>query len=152
MQNINTKKIGYYLKTKLFSTNNAIIAFALLLAISWAWGAVGVMERNYNLQRELATKERQLKLVELERDTLEYQTKYHQSDEYKELAVRQRLGLAFPDEKSLILPPNSRAASRWDAQQERDTRETRSFVQPSNTQQWIDLLTGANVRNMQLNQ
>ena len=88
----------------------SILAVALLIAASWAWGSVTVMQRNFALQKDADEQQRQLQLTQLEVDTLQYQQNYYKSDEYKDLAARKFLGLASPGEKVLILPPNSQAA------------------------------------------
>ena len=143
MKNRNLQKLYYHVRHRYFTTNNAVIAVALFIAVSWAWGSVDVMERNYKLQREIDHKNRELKLVQLETDTLRYQQKYYKSDEYKELAVRQRLGLVAPGEKVLILPPNTLAAS------DDETAPNPRAVKPSNTQQWLNLLFGGRAQDLQ---
>lgn len=143
MKDRNLQKLYYHVRHRYFTTNNAVIAVALFIAVSWAWGSVDVMERNYKLQREIDHKNRELKLVQLETDTLRYQQKYYKSDEYKELAVRQRLGLVAPGEKVLILPPNTLAAS------DDETAPNPRAVKPSNTQQWLNLLFGGRAQDLQ---
>ena len=143
MKNRNLQKLYYHVRHRYFTTNNAVIAVALFIAVSWAWGSVDVMERNYKLQREINHKNRELKLVQLETDTLRYQQKYYKSDEYKELAVRQRLGLVAPGERVLILPPNTLAAS------DDETAPNPRAVKPSNTQQWLNLLFGGRAQDLQ---
>ena len=122
------------------------MAVALLIAASWAWGSVQAMERNYSLQKELTQKQRELKLVKLQTATLHYEQNYYKSDEYKELAVRERLGLVKPGEKVLILPPNSAAAKAADNTFEKKT--TTTLVRPSNIQQWINFLFGGSSNSL----
>ena len=139
MKNQKLQKLYYRIRHQYLTTNNLVIVVALFIAASWAWGSIGVIQRNYTLQREIADKQRQLTLVELETETLKFQQKYYKSDEYKELAVRQRLGLVFPGEKVLILPPNTKAAKDSDAA---NSQRLRIRSQPTNTQQWVDFLLG----------
>ncbi len=119
--------------------NNVVLAIALLIAASWVWGSVQAMQRNYALEKELDAKRRELRLVELETELLKYQQRYYQSDEYKELAVREKLGLALPGEKVLVLPPNTAAAKESDTKTE-ELLPVRAV--PSNLQQWINFLLG----------
>jgi len=122
--------------------NNVVIGVALIIGASWAWGSIGVMQRNYNLQKELDAKNRQQTLAELEVQNLTYQKKYYQSAEYQELAVRERMGFASPGEKVLVLPPNSVAAKQAD---EVVGGKKAPTVEPqSNFQQWTNFLFGAN--------
>ncbi len=140
MKNQKLQKLYYRLKRDILTTNNLIVIGAMCIAVSWAWGSVSVMDRNYKLQRELDDKTRQEKLVQLEKDTLQYQQNYFRSDEYKELAARQTLGLGTPGESVLILPPNSVAAQTEDSQQAKTT--AKPVVQQSNFQLWMNFLFG----------
>ena len=121
--------------------NNIVVAVALLVAASWAWGSVTVMQRNFALQREADEQERQLQLSQLEVDTLQYQQNYYKSDEYKDLAARTYLGLASPGEKVLVLPPNTDAAKDDDATKKTTPQKTGSI---SNLDQWLNFLLGNN--------
>lgn len=147
MKNINLRKTYYHLRHRYFTMNNVVVAIALLIAASWAWGSVQAMERNYSLQKELNHKQRELKLTQLETDTLRYQQKYYESDEYKELAIRERLGLVQPGEKVLILPPNSATAKAVDNTVA--AKEAPQKVSESNIQQWINFLFGGAYRSLQ---
>lgn len=146
MQKINIRKIIYAVRHKYLTLNNVILAAALLIAFSWVWGSLSMMQRNYNLQKEVDLKKRQLELVELQRDNLEFQKKYYQTAEYQELAVRESLGLVRPGEKVLILPENSKKAK------EADTKETTAVVRPeqtSNFEQWVNFLFGGYSKSIQ---
>lgn len=110
----------------------------LLIAASWVWGSVQAMERNYALQKEIDFKQRQLQLAELETQKLEFEQNYYKSDEFKELAVREKLGLVVPGEKVLILPPNSPEASAG----EEDDRTIVRAVPEGNFQAWVNFLFG----------
>ena len=117
---------------------------ALLIAASWAWGSIEVLDRNYTLQKEVDSKYRQQKLLELEVATLSYQKRYHASEEYQELAVRERLGLAKSGEKALILPENTKATT--ETEDRVSTISTSS--KPSNTEEWINFLLGGNSQSL----
>ena len=143
MKQQQVRKFYYHLRHRVLTSSNLVLGIALLIAFSWAWGSVGVLERNYRLQREISAKEQELRLVDLEVETLKYQSSYYKSDEYKELAVRQRLGLAQPGEKVLILPPNSKAAT---ANEEQSSEATTRVVRQSNIEQWINFLFGGSAR------
>ena len=141
MKNQNYQKLLYRFRHRIFTTNNIVVLVALFIAVSWAWGSVNVLQRNYALQREIDDKNRDLKLTQLKVDTERFQQSYYKSDEYKELAVRQRLGLVFPDEKVLILPENSTEAAVSDS---RNTAQRAITLQPTNVEQWMNFLFGGN--------
>lgn len=141
MKQIQLKKFYYHFRHRVLTTNNLVVLVALFIAVNWAWGSVNVLQRNYALERDLDAKKRQLTLVQLEADTLRYQQRYYKSDEYKELAVRRQLGLVFPGEKVLILPPNSAAAKQSDE----NSSKNRVFItKPTNMEQWTNFLFGGN--------
>jgi len=141
MKNQNYQKLVYRIRHRVFTMNNVVALVALFIAVSWAWGSVNVLQRNYALQREIDDKNRDLKLTQLKVQTERFQQSYYKSDEYKELAVRQRLGLVFPDEKVLILPENSEEAALSD---KRNDAERTITLQPTNVEQWMNFLFGGN--------
>jgi len=139
MQKINIRKIIYTIRHKYLTLNNVVIMIAFLIAASWVWGSLGMMQRNYGLQKEVDLKKRQLQLTELQRDNLDLQKRYYKTAEYQELAVRESLGLVRPGEKLLILPANSKAAQDADAPK---VTVAAAPTQASNIEQWINFLFG----------
>ena len=138
MNKIHIRKAYYHVRHNYFTMNNIVLAVALLVALGWVWGSVQAMERNYGLEKELDAKRRALELTQLETELLKYEQNYFQSDEYKELSVRERLGLALPGEKVLILPPNSSSMS----DEPLVNTSAPAQVVPSNMQQWVNFLFG----------
>lgn len=118
------------------------MAVALVVGAGWAWASVGAMQRNYALQKEVDAKVRDQKLLELETQNLAFQQKYYKSAEYQELALRERMGLARPNERMLLLPPNTAEAKEADDKLAKKTvlREP----DESNVQQWINFIFGGN--------
>lgn len=125
--------------------NNLVVVVAFLIAASWAWGSIGVLQKNYALQRVVDDKHRQAKLIELQTQNLTYEQRYYRSPEYQELAMRERTGLVRPGEKVLVLPPNSATATA-NAQDEVAVTGRISTTEPDNVQQWVNFLFGANNR------
>ena len=119
--------------------NNVVILVAFLIAAGWIWGSLGMMQRNYGLQKDVDLKKRQLQLTQLQRDNFALQKNFYQTTEYQELAIRESLGLVRPGEKALVLPANSPAAIA--------ANETKVAVQPTrsdatNLEQWVNFLFG----------
>ena len=139
-KNINYRGLWLVAKRKYFNLQTATIIVALYIAISWAWGALNMMDRNYRLQKELSKKQQELQLIEVESITLELEKKYYQTREYQELAARKNLGLVLPGEKVLILPPNTSTYSTSKKE------STDKITKKSNFQEWMDFLSGANVK------
>lgn len=143
-------KLTLHLWRRYGTMNNIVIAGALLVAASWAWGSVTTMQRNFALQREVDAKRRELVLTELEVQMLKYQQNYYKSDEYKELAAREHLGLVLPGERVLLLPPNSDEVTRADAQAAQVMQVTPGVaLAASNFEQWVSFLSGASARDLQ---
>ena len=147
MKNTNIKRTIYHIRNQLLTTSNVVIVVALLIAASWAWGSVGVVQKNYALQRVVDDKRRQAKLVELETDNLAFEQKYYHSGEYQELAARERFGLALPGEKVLVLPPNTPETQAADKAAAQLTPVVDDTAKPSNFQQWANFLFGSNRNN-----
>lgn len=142
MQKINIPKLIYTFRHKYLTFNNLVIATAFLIAAGWVWGSLNVMQRNYTLQKEVDYKKRQLQLTELQKDNLDLQKRYYETNEYKELAARESLGLVMPGEKVLILPDNSDAAKQADAVAPRAATDTPVQQKTSNMEQWLNFLFG----------
>jgi hypothetical protein len=147
MKKINIRRLYYHIRHRYLTMNNIVIAVAFLIGISWAWGSIGMMQRNYDLQKEVDTKARNLKLAELETQNLKYEQRYYQSSEYQELEVRKRLGLASPGEHVLILPPNTQQAKNADLVAA--NKPLRTLEPISDFQQWMNFLFGGNRQNLQ---
>jgi hypothetical protein len=147
MQKINIRKIYYHIRHRYITMNNVVITVALLIGAGWAWGSIGVMQRNYGLQREVDSKMQQQQLADLEVQNAQYEQRYYQSSEYQELAVRNDLGLANPGEKVLILPPNSQAAKNADITLTKNV--TKPIALANDFQQWMNFLFGGNRQHLQ---
>lgn len=104
------------------------------------------MERNFALQKQVDDKRRELQVTELQRDRFALEQRYYQTDEYRELAARESLGLVMPGESVLILPPNSQAAI--DADASTGPRVVATQITESNLDQWLNFLFGGYSRSI----
>jgi len=145
MKKINIRRTYYHIRHKYFTLNNVVIVVAFAIAAGWVWGSLGVMQRNYDLQKQVDLKQRQLELTQVQTASLQLEQRYYKTSEYQELAARQDLGLGLPGEKVLILPPNSQAAI--DADAKLTGTQPVAVVQQSNFQQWVNFLFGNNSKN-----
>jgi cell division protein FtsB len=136
------RRFLYRARHQYLTQSNALVAVALVVAVSWAWGSVSVLQRNYLLQRKVDAKQRELELAQLEVETLEFQQSFYRTAEFQELEARRVLGLASPGEKVLMLPPNTEEAKKVGI----DSRvgAVQVPVRPSNFQQWLDFFGGRN--------
>ena len=149
MQNRNIHRLFYKIR-RYSTTNNVVLVIAAVIAISWAWSSVQAVERNYQLQREVDDKHRQLQLTELQTDTLAYEQRYYKSREYLELESKRRLGLAQSGEKVVVLPPNSdKAKQATKTQDQAFTVTPVDTPAPPPVQQWLNFLFGGNQQSLQ---
>jgi cell division protein FtsL len=88
----------------LLTIQNAGLAIAVIIALSWVWGSVVTLQKNYKYQRQVDDNNQQIELTKLQNKTLEYQQAYFKSDEFLELSARAKLGLALPGEHLVLLP------------------------------------------------
>lgn len=140
--NTNIRRFIYHVRYR-YPTREILTVALIGVAIVWfLWGSVQAMQKNYELRKVVADKARQAELTELETKTLEYEQRYLQSEEYKKLAVRERLGYGDPGEKVLVLPANTSAAVDAGESASAQPKETPA---PSNLSQWGNFLFGGNV-------
>ena len=143
MPNLPIQKLRYQLRYRYPTRQIASIVAVVAIVLWFIWGSVVAMQKNYSLRANVAAKKRERSLVELQMKTLEYEQAYLKSDEYRKLAVRERLGKGDPGEKVVVLPANSPQASAQDSPVERVTA-TPPAPEPSNFSQWLTFLLGGN--------
>ena len=137
MNKLKLKRLIYRIQHDYLTLNNVVIAAAILIAMSWAWGSIESMQKNYELQRSIDNKRQQVEIEKLQVALLEYESKYYQSEEYQELTIRQRTGKGLPGEKQLITQSFESATP---------TQKLASSAKrtDSNFQQWMNVLLGGN--------
>lgn len=141
MKKINIRKLYYLVRHRYLTIETVVVVVALVIGAGWAWGSVQMMQRNYQLQKNIDSKMREEQLTELEVQNLKFQRTYYQSTEYQELTVRERLGIVASGEKVLFLPENSAAAKLAGKQTaQKDTGLAPN--QGGNFQLWINFLFG----------
>lgn len=132
------KKIRAY-----FSIDNLLPLLAVAIALSWVWSTVGVMQHNFQFQKQVDELRQQNALMEIQNKSLEYRIAYYKTDEFAELSARENLNKAAPGEKVLVVPPS---------QYEHETISSLSTAPVpaparSNFQQWMFFLFGQHRRS-----
>lgn len=140
---LSIKRIIYRLQHNFLTINNIVIFVAILISLGWAWGSIESMQQNYELQRSVDQKKQQVEIEKLKVALLEYEAKYYESNEYQEMAVRQRFGKGLPGERQLIVPST-------DINSAKSTKQIATSKQPSNFQQWMNFLFGGNQKRQNL--
>lgn len=127
-------KTIYHLR-RYATLNNAAVAVAALIALSWLWGTVTTLQKNFSLQQEVDSLDQDVQIAELQNDSLRFQQQYLRSDEYLELAAREKLGKAAPGEKVIILPETPEI-------DDVSPSSATPVTEPSNFQQWMRFFFG----------
>lgn len=140
------RKTGYWLKHDLFVFDNIVIIVAAICCLIWTWGSISSMTRNWSLAQEVASRQREKALLELEVETLELENEYYLSAEYQELAARKYQGKMLAGETMIYLPENSEAAKNKHKNSE-TTDTTPAVAEASNFEQWLTFLFGAQNSN-----
>ncbi len=104
MKNLDFKRLFHTLRREYLTVNNVVLFMAFFIALSWSWGSVESMQRNYELQQMVDRKRHQVKLEKLRVALLAYEGRYYKSFEYQDLALRRRLGYGSPGERQIIVP------------------------------------------------
>ena len=104
------RRLGYRIKHDYFNPVGVMAAIAIMLCLSWTWGGISSMSRNWELAQRLDAKQKELKLLKLEVETMELENEYLRSEEYQELAARHQQNKLLPGEKMVYLPDNTPAA------------------------------------------
>ncbi|HYG83319.1 MAG TPA: septum formation initiator family protein [Verrucomicrobiae bacterium] len=125
---------------KFVNLQNAILLAAILLTLSWVWGTMQALQRNFILQQEVTIKQQEVELLDLETQTLAFQQRYLQSNEYLELAAREHLNKAKPGEKVILLPDHN--VKDTQAKQQKPP----AHLPQSNFQQWVNFFFSEKTR------
>ena len=72
MNKLKLKRLIYRIQHDYLTLNNVVIAAAILIAMSWAWGSIESMQKNYELQRSIDNKRQQVEIEKLQVALLEY--------------------------------------------------------------------------------
>lgn len=131
------RKVRYYAKRDVFTARNIVTILAVAICFYWAWGAINSTARNWNLAEKLKSKELEAAKIKLEVDKNQFEQQYYNTDEYKELMARTKLGKKLKDETMVILPDNSEKAKTKYLEKSAEQSEFRS-----NFSQWLDFLFG----------
>lgn len=131
------RKFRYWLMRHM-TVNRFLVLLFILCCLNWTYNAIVSLSRNWQLEQQLAAKEREAKILELEVETIELENQYLASEEYQELAARAKANKILPGESLVYLPKNS------DAAKNKHTTETvaSAYTEPSNFRQWLSFLFG----------
>jgi len=111
---------------------NGAVALGLLIAISWSWGTVSTLQKNFQLQQQVDILDQEVELADLQNQNLKFQQNYLRSDEFLELSAREKLGRVAAGEKLIILPDSSNIKDEVTV-----AKKPTLTVKQSNFSQWM---------------
>ncbi len=94
---------------KYVSFNDVLLLGALLVALGLGWNTISAMQRNYRLQQKYDQLKAQVELQKLQNENLKYNIAYLKTDDYLELAARDKFSKALPGETMVYLPTQATA-------------------------------------------
>lgn len=108
------------------------------IAIYITANTVGVIARNWQLQREIATLNGEIEVLKAENERLSYDIEYYKTDQYLEQAARQKLDLKAPGETVTIVGNVNQTVD----QGKNLANISQPEAQKSNWRAWLDFLLG----------
>ncbi len=79
-----------------------VIFIIIVLLVSWS--TTKAIQANYDLQKQIASLEKENAVQKLKNDNLKIKNQYLETDEYLELTARRQLGKAAPGETIVLIP------------------------------------------------
>lgn len=83
--------------------NIGLLAF-VVVSVLVTWSGIKVVQRNYDLQKQIAVMRQENEIKKLENSNLALKNQYLETDQYLELVARRQYNKALPGEKLLIIP------------------------------------------------
>lgn len=107
-----------------------------------AWSGVGVIQTNYDLQRQISALQQQNAVNELENKNLALSNQYFNTNEYLELQARQQFGKAAPGETELLVPKGVAMAHTVDlsGSTKAPTKVVEKPFYQQNFEAWMDFI------------
>lgn len=130
------RQFRYRLKHDFLSFGNIALAVTIIFCLSWTWGAISSMSRNWELEQRLISRKKELTRLKLEVETLSLENDFYKTAEYQELSARRHQFKRLPGETMIALPPNTSSAQLKHLSQSSHHPQS----SPSNFSQWLSFL------------
>lgn len=116
-----------------------LLAF-LFVALMVTWSGAKVIQRNYELQKEISRMNQEVAVQELANNNLKLQNQYFNTEQYLELKARQDFGLGRPGEKQLLVPKEValKYVTTPQSKAEAPTPSSRKPAYQRNFEAWVD--------------
>lgn len=120
--------------------NNFVLLVASVIAMVLIVDTITVINRNISLSQEAAKISAENKIQETANENKRLNIEYLKSDEFLDLAVRDKLGLGAPGDKLLVFT-NLPEPAKKQIQVDQDSQSRLPFWQ-QNPRDWYDFLLG----------
>ncbi|HMS31280.1 MAG TPA: septum formation initiator family protein [Candidatus Saccharibacteria bacterium] len=132
---------------KYFTFDDLLLVGALLITLGLAWNTVTAMQRNYRLQQKYNQLQAEVSLIELENQNLRYKIAYLKTDDYLELAAREKFNKAIPGEAMVYLPGSGSAQKAPVAKSTVAPAKPQPKGWQANFASWMRFIQGKNALN-----
>lgn len=132
---------------KYLTFDDLLLLGALLISLGLAWNTVTAMQRNYRLQQKYNQLQAEVSLIELENQNLRYKIAYLKTDDFLELAAREKFNKAIPGEAMVYLPGSGSAQKAAVAKSTVAPTKSRPKGWQANVASWVRFIQGKNALN-----
>ena len=136
----NLRRFYFRVKHDYLSFDNVIFFVAIIVCFFWTYSSLSATAKNWELSQKLTARQREQKLLELQKASIELENEYYRSAEYQELSARAKSNKMLDGEHLVYLPENTEAALKKYSAAEIEDAPTE---EPSNVSQWTSFLFGA---------
>lgn len=119
------------------------MVFGIMVLLA-SWSGVGVIESNYEIQKQITQLDQQNVVDQLENENLRLKNDYYKSDTYLELQARKALGKGAPGETLILVPKD--VAFKYakelpsPAKPEQKQSEQKKSSTSKNINDWMDFI------------
>lgn len=125
---------------QLFKLNNLVLLGALILAAILVIDTFQAIHSNYQLSQQYDAMQSQIDVLKLTNQNLKLTNQYLESNDYLELAVRDKLDKGAPGDKELIFTHLPAPASNQSAKNTSKKSNTHIDHWRQNISDWLDFL------------
>lgn len=112
----------------------------LAVALMVSWSGAQVIQRNYELQKQISQLQQEVDVQQLQNNNLRLQNQYYDTEQFLELKARQNFGLGRPGEKLVLIPAEvaMRYVSEAPAAAQAPTPDSQRPAYQRNFEQWVN--------------
>lgn len=123
----------------IFELNQIVQIVGIVIAAGLILNTVTAVQKNYRLQAQVDELEEEIEILELENQNLTYNIAYYQTDEFLELAAREKFNKKASGERAVALPKEE---VTYVSPEERANQAEPKPQHLENLDQWLYFLFG----------